>query len=286
VRFECADELTFTNEEDWLKFRKIGIGGSDVATIFEISKWSTPLTLWKNKRSKTVEKIQNKYMEWGSRLENIIFQKYQEEHSNYKCEQIKDTIFRSKKYPYMLANLDGIINNECILEIKTASSDKDWTNGVPLYYELQVQHYMIVTGLKQCVFAVLFGGNTYCEYCIKENLELQAEIIKREKEFFDMVQNGLEPAKTLEEIKPSANKEIELDCINLLNDYSDVLDVFKSIKKQKETIEKEIKEKMQDAELARIGNSVVTWKTIHKGGYTVKPSSYRDFRVKLSKEII
>lgn len=34
---------------DWLKLRRRGIGGSDVAAILGLSKWRTPLEVWQDK---------------------------------------------------------------------------------------------------------------------------------------------------------------------------------------------------------------------------------------------
>lgn len=31
------------NHEDWLKARKLGLGGSDMAAVLGVSKWKSPL---------------------------------------------------------------------------------------------------------------------------------------------------------------------------------------------------------------------------------------------------
>ena len=41
-------------KEDWLRFRKTGIGGSDMAAIMGLSKWKSPLDIWLEKTTDEV----------------------------------------------------------------------------------------------------------------------------------------------------------------------------------------------------------------------------------------
>ena len=78
-------------------------------------------------------------------------------------------ILQSSEYPFMLADLDGVIKEDgkmCIFEAKTASAYKQeiWEKGVPEAYILQVQHYMAVTGAEKAYVAALVGGNRFYRY--------------------------------------------------------------------------------------------------------------------------
>lgn len=69
------------SEKDWLAARMHGplgdipytVGGSDVAAIFGLSPWMTPLELWKIKKGqmKTPEKANSGQLEMGHLLEPI-----------------------------------------------------------------------------------------------------------------------------------------------------------------------------------------------------------------------
>lgn len=69
------------SNERWLECRMHGptgtipytVGGSDVATIFGLSPWTTPLELWliKKGRMKPVEKANASQLEMGHLLEPI-----------------------------------------------------------------------------------------------------------------------------------------------------------------------------------------------------------------------
>lgn len=61
------------SREEWLRYRKQGIGGSDVAAILGISKWNSAISLWLNKTNQTEDDTQeNEAMEWGTIMEPVI----------------------------------------------------------------------------------------------------------------------------------------------------------------------------------------------------------------------
>lgn len=103
------------------------------------------------------------------------------------------------KHTYRLANIDGLTEddngNPAILEVKTAGVHRrgEWENGIPVYYETQVQHYLAVTGVPMAYVAVLIGGNTFklCEVDADEGI--QQKLIALEEQFRIMVQNNIRP---------------------------------------------------------------------------------------------
>ena len=45
------------SHEKWLEYRRMGIGGSDVAALLGISKWKSPLELWLEKTGQSEDEI-------------------------------------------------------------------------------------------------------------------------------------------------------------------------------------------------------------------------------------
>ena len=41
--------------EEWLKVRKLGLGGSDMSAVLGVNQWRSPLDVWLDKTSDTVE---------------------------------------------------------------------------------------------------------------------------------------------------------------------------------------------------------------------------------------
>ncbi|WP_024834120.1 YqaJ viral recombinase family protein [Ruminiclostridium josui] len=208
-----ADVNTLTNE-DWLKIRKTGVGGSEIAALFGKSNYASPLSVYMDKMSNQINEIENEFIEWGKTLEPIIREKFPKKFWSTTGYQIDVEEFsymmQSKENPYMLANIDGLlapINDykfnvqvaegeweECFipagqlggLEIKTGSgfTAKNWReNTLPDNYFLQTQHYMAVTGLPYFFVVALIDKHLLWRY-IPRNEEIIAIIKNRVHEFW------------------------------------------------------------------------------------------------------
>ncbi|MBO5347377.1 MAG: YqaJ viral recombinase family protein, partial [Lachnospiraceae bacterium] len=177
------------SREEWLKWRTKGIGGSDVSIIAGINKFKSSFQLWLEKTGQIVpQEEESEYAHFGSVLEPIVKKEFTRV-TGLKIRN-KKMILQSEEYPFMLADLDGVIteNGEmCIFEAKTASAYKQdvWEEGVPMEYILQVQHYMAVTGAKKAYVAALVGGNHFYYHEVLRDETLIGQIIEMEKEFWE-----------------------------------------------------------------------------------------------------
>lgn len=196
------DELRFSTHDEWVEARAKGIGGSDVAAIMGISAYKSPLEVWLEKTGKVppADLSDNEKVEWGTRLEQVIANKFAEEHPNLKVLR-KNCTMRSVDRPWALANIDRELRGEGrgILEVKTAGlrSEDQWVFGPPAYYLTQVQHYLSVTGWDYAYVAVLIGGQEYREYRIERDEEDIAAIDKAVDEFWnEYVMKGVMPKMT------------------------------------------------------------------------------------------
>lgn len=184
---------------EWLAQRRTGIGGSDVAAILGLSKWSTPLQVYQQKRGELGEQPENDAMRWGRYLEPVVRQAYADETGNEV--RVLPTMIRHPAHDFMVANLDGFVAPEHaprrVFEAKTARSAEGWgepgTDQIPQPYLLQVQHYLAVTGFIVADVAVLIGGSDFRLYEVPEDRELQEMLVDAEHEFWRRVQRGDPP---------------------------------------------------------------------------------------------
>ena len=163
-------ETAGLSEEEWLAYRRKGIGGSDVAALLGISPWRTARDLYFDKLNiVAVEDNEDNWvaLEMGHLLEPLVA-KILQHRTGYKVYQIKK-MFQHPQYSWMLADVDYFVElpdgSTAILEIKTTNynaRDNWWLNGeetVPVYYETQGRHYMAVMNVDRCFFCCLYGNN-------------------------------------------------------------------------------------------------------------------------------
>ena len=98
------------SEEEWLAYRRKGIGGSDVAALLGISPWRTARDLFYDKLNiAVVEDHEDNWvaLEMGHLLEPLVAKIFQHR-TGYKVYQIKK-MFQHPKYPWMLADVDYFV---------------------------------------------------------------------------------------------------------------------------------------------------------------------------------
>lgn len=182
---------------DWLEYRKGGIGGSDASVVCGINHYKSPMELWLEKTNRLAPQEAGESAYWGTKLESLVRSEFTKR-TGIEVRLLKQ-LLQSKEYPFMQANLDGICTDpnygECIFEAKTASAFKagEWENAIPDEYMLQIQHYMAVTGFKAAYIAVLIGGNTFRWRLVERDEELIAMLVQLEAEFWDCVKNDTPP---------------------------------------------------------------------------------------------
>jgi len=154
----------YLSHDEWLQWRKKGIGGSDASVICGVNHYKSPVELWMEKTDQIEPKVAGEAAHWGTMLEPLIRVEFTER-TGLQVKQ-EHAMLQHSEYPFMLANLDGIaldpVHGDCVFEAKTAGAymAHDWVDHVPQAYQLQVQHYLAVTNLSGAYIAVLIGGNT------------------------------------------------------------------------------------------------------------------------------
>ena len=58
--------------EEWLEYRKRGIGGSDAAVVCGISRYKSPVELWMEKTDQMPYQEAGEAAYWGTQLESLV----------------------------------------------------------------------------------------------------------------------------------------------------------------------------------------------------------------------
>lgn len=192
-------------EQDWLKMRATGIGGSDAGTLLGINPYRTKLDLYNGKVG--IEPLEPQDPDalpfrWGHALEQVVAEEFSRKTGLYVYE-IKE-MYQHPLYPFMQANVDRFIRlpdgKTGILECKTANPNArfKWEDGnIPPSYEAQVRHYLAVMNIEVAYICCLFDNNpdTMIYYRIDRDDEKEQRLINAEKEFWEEhVQKHIPPS--------------------------------------------------------------------------------------------
>ena len=161
-----VDTSTLT-EQEWLAWRKKGIGGSDVAAALHMSPYKTARDLYFDKigvESTIPQPDRSITFSIGHLLEDVVAQIFSAKtgFSVYRDPMM----YQHPLFPFMLADVDRFVilpdGKRAILECKTAHYNMRfaWMNGsVPRHYELQVRHYMSVMNIDVAYICLLYTSD-------------------------------------------------------------------------------------------------------------------------------
>ena len=259
--------------EEWLEWRKKGIGGSDAATVAGLNPWRSPINVYLDKTTVQPPQEDNERMRVGRDLEDYVAKRF-EEATGARVRR-ENYLLQHPEHEFMLANLDRVLIGEnAFLECKTTGSysKSEWEEGIPLHYELQCLHYMAVCGFDYCYIACLIGNEKFIYHKIERDEETINNLIAVEKDFWERYILGNEVPdpdgsdEYTEVIKKkyhtSLSESIELD-----NSFTEKLTrrdelemLIKSMEQQKKQIDQEIQLEMKEYEVAVLGDRKVTWK--------------------------
>ena len=263
--------------DEWLEFRRQGIGGSDAAAIIGMNPWKTAMDIWLEKTGEFTEedKPDNERMYWGRVLEDIVAREFMTR-TGLKVRR-RNAMLKHKEYPFMIANIDRlVVGAREGLECKTTGqySAEDWAMGIPDYYMPQVQHYMAVTGYKAWHVAILIGGQEFRHYFTTRDNNFIRELIEAETEFWRLVENRTPPpldgskasSDLVKRLYPEAEKgkEVELpfEAFALIQQYDQAAAEEKNVQLIKDEAANKLKDMLGTAEKGSIHGRQVVWQSI------------------------
>ncbi|MFR3558137.1 MAG: YqaJ viral recombinase family protein [Paraclostridium sordellii] len=287
-----SHETKYMTKEEWLEARRGGIGGSDASSVLGFNPYKSSISVYlekiqHNNLSKDLERkggislINKKQfkeevsykMELGNKLEEFVAREFTLK-TGKKVRNING-ILKNDNYPFALANIDrAVVGEKAFLECKVTNSfsKKLWKKEVPMHYQIQMTHYMAVTGATHCYVAALIGNEDLVIHKIYRDEELIRKVMNLEKRFWDECVLGEslpnpdgsdDYSNMLQGIYKDSKKEelILFEKDDLMSRYDEVCELSKDIYKEKKTIEQYIQSQMKDYEVAYLGDRKITWKT-------------------------
>ena len=283
--------------EEWLKYRKQGIGGSDAGAVCGLNPYRSAMEVYLDKTTDEIEMTDNEAMRQGREFEDYVARRFME--ASGKKVRRANAMFCHEKYPFMIADVDRMIAGENAgLECKTASpfmADK-WKDGqIPIHYQLQCHHYMAVCNADCWYIAVLIYGREFKFYKIERDEEIIRNLIQIECDFWeDHVQKRILPdpdgSKTADSViaeyySQSVPQSVPLTGFDeKLRRRQEILALIDRMDTEKKQIEQELKLYLGEAEIAEKEHYRVSWKSVSSNRLDEKrlkeeqPEIYKKYR--------
>ena len=212
----------FPTRADWLKNRKNGIGGSDIAAVIGQNPFMSNTDLFdiKTGRKEQADISDNPRVAYGVNAEELLVRLFALDHPEKQAEHLGFNCVYNDKYPWALASLDGRTVEletlrEGVLEIKTTEITRSedwekWNGKLPQNYYCQCLFYMAVTeydyaDLRVAIKYTSAEGDkrtTIRDYHI-ERSEVEDDItylMEQGAKFWERVEKGISPARILPEL--------------------------------------------------------------------------------------
>lgn len=260
--------------------RRNGIGASDSPIIMGYSTYKTPYQLYLEKTGIVNDIDEDTELQyWGHAIEPLIIKRFEEENNvRITCP---DTIHHPV-YPFLFANLDGWIESErAVVECKCANSfqKREWdssaSDGIPLKYLIQIAHQVAVTNAERGYCAVLIGGMEYMQFVYERDKSLEELIIKAAIDFWEGVQNRIEPEPIntsdcrlkFKNVVPEKIVSSTFKTSNSLAELMNVKAKVKQLEEQEDRFKMNLMSHMGNAEylMGQQGEILATWKANKKG---------------------
>lgn len=267
--------VTEISHEEWLAYRRQGIGGSDASVVVGLNPYKSRLTLYYDKKGLLPETQDNEQMRQGRDLEQYVADRWMEQ-TGKKCRK-DNFMYRNPEHPFMLADIDrDVIGENAGLECKTTSvyNKSDFDSGeIPLPYYVQCMHYMAVKGYDRMYLAVLVLNKGFYSFIIERDETEIENLIEAEKNFWEAhILKDLPPdaddsessTETLLLMFPKADVQADILSIpeeeSTLERYTFLNRKIKQMQSEQKQIKNALMQKMEKAPMASSAHYVVTFK--------------------------
>lgn len=307
------------DRSEWLAARKRDITASDASALLGIHPYKTAFELWAEKTGKKVEAEDNEVFRRGRALEYVAIDFLREDYPDWKITHsynnryFRDTEGRIGATPDAFVRIPGR-KGQGIIQIKSASdfSMKNWRDPEtkeivpPLYVAVQAIIEATLTESSYAYVALIVSGHHLTLHPpieIPLHTDLMQRIRNEVVDFWRLTDAGQHPdadwkrdGDLLEQLYHPDGRILDLTSDNSLPGLLDERDTLASQKTAIEKRQKEIKAELLDkmgladpdakssdptTDVARIADGrSITARRQHRDGYTVKPTSFMDVRVK------
>lgn len=293
------------SREEWLAWRRTGIGGSDAAAVIGLNPFRSRIEVYADKMGMMPEKEDTESMRLGRDLEDYVAQRFCE--ATGKKVRRNNFMWCHDEHRRMIADVDReIIGENAGLECKTTQAwgGKVIMKGeIPLTYYVQCMHYMAVMGYDRVYLAVLIFGKGFFNFTIERDEDEIAALVAAEAAFWrDHVEAGISPdpdgsqsaEQAVDAIWGNRAQEDELLMFDFSDDMRELCELAaaeKEIKRQKDAVKQRLQAALGEHMVGSSDRYVITWRPQERSSidsrrlYRERPDIYREYLTTSSTRI-
>jgi putative phage-type endonuclease len=281
-----------SEREEWLDWRRGGLGASDIAGVLGLSPWSSPWSVWADKVGLLPDEDDSEVMEFGRYAELMVAPWFEEKTGlRVVCQQERAV---DPAASWRRATLDGRVldagpgvdldvddiddRTVGLLEMKTASAGRPWLE-IPPNYQAQGQWQMLVTGAERVWFAVLMGRRLDVDLVLDRN---QADIAfmahEAERFWTEHVLTGTPPptdssdatTRALAAVYPKASPDsVEVDDFaDIIAEWQEAKQASKDAEAREKGLANELRAALGDHEEGTLdGQRTISWREQKRAGF-------------------
>lgn len=202
------------SHEDWLRYRKRGVGASEAGAVMGLSEYTSCMELFYDKigdhlnvKTDNIAMFMGRFRESGTGKlwqywegdEDSIVRNFP--HRKIRKAQRINGYINNPKYPWLFVSLDYKANKnvfrgksygEGAVEIKNMSGFEieKWEHGIPPVYIIQLMVQMLVCGFEWGEIFVEMDGRRFACHHFEANKEIFQHIIEATHDFWIKVEEG------------------------------------------------------------------------------------------------
>lgn len=311
------------NEAGWLALRAQDLTSTDVPALFGLSPYKTAFELWHEMKSgeSVFPFVENERIKWGRRLEATVAMGIADD-QGWAIRPMKEYVRIEglrigSSFDFRVQSREGIAilmpgqcvedfdtDNDAILEVKCVDwlmFRDGWTIDegfieAPAHIEIQVQHQMLVSGLRRAYIGVMVGGNDIRVIEREADPDVHRAILGKCAEFWQSIDEGRAPdpvmpddAEAVIRMHQFAEPGKLLDARNdahiasLVQQYHQLGQVEKDAGEQRKVLKAELLQRIGEAEKVLLDGFSVSAGMVGPAEVAYTRAGYRNFRVTAKK---
>jgi putative phage-type endonuclease len=294
------------SRDEWMALRRSGIGASEIAAVAGLARSRGPWDVWSSKVDGR-ESESTEEQDWGTWIEQRIIDWWADRTGLFVAD---GGLYRHPDYPWLIATPDALVVTDpedpdpvpiATVDAKNAGwrlADEWDDDGAPIEYICQKTWQMLAVGVRRGYLVAQIGGKPPVGRELDLDDDLAQQLIRHGGEFWPYVETLTPPpldssvaaatwiVARYPDADPASIVDLSPGDLENLRQLIETDEAIARMQEARRGLETALKDRLATATAGSWrGKTYITWKTVERAGYEVKPTTYRRFTIrKTAKE--